>query len=224
MLNKLDDYPIHQTPEPIAQPLTGDRNVYDRYWFNGFTREADLFFAVALGVYPNRRVMDAAVSVVRGGVQYVVRGSRLAPDERTDTRAGPISIEVQEPMRTLRIRIAPNPHGLVGELTFRARTEALEEPRFTLRRRQPHLPRLDALHAVRHVGGVARGRFGTDQARSESRARHARSLLGYASGRRARDDGRAGSAAAVLSGSGRRFSSKTAACTSRSMKTLRAAP
>ena len=76
MLNKLDDYPIHQTPEPVAHTLGGDRNAYDRYWFNGFTREADLFFAVALGVYPNRRVMDAAVSVVRGGLQYV--GARLA--------------------------------------------------------------------------------------------------------------------------------------------------
>jgi len=133
LLNKLDDYPIHQTPEPVAHPQTGDRNAYDRYWFNGFTREADLFFGVALGVYPNRRVMDAAVSVVRGGLQYVVRGSRLAPDERTDTSAGPISIEVLEPMRALRLRIAPNPHGIEGELVFRARTEALEEPRFTLR-------------------------------------------------------------------------------------------
>mgnify|MGYP003500242067 FL=1 len=62
MLNKLDDYPIHQTPEPVAHTLGGDRNAYDRYWFNGFTREADLFFAVALGVYPNRRVMDAQPS------------------------------------------------------------------------------------------------------------------------------------------------------------------
>ena len=30
MLNKLDDFPIHQAPEPIAHPVTSDRNVYDR--------------------------------------------------------------------------------------------------------------------------------------------------------------------------------------------------
>jgi hypothetical protein len=35
MLSRYDDYPVHQTPEPIAQPATTDRNVYDRYWFNG---------------------------------------------------------------------------------------------------------------------------------------------------------------------------------------------
>ena len=67
MLTRLDDYPLHQTAEPIAQPATGDRNFYDRYFFNGYNRAGDLFFAAALGVYPNRRVMDAAFSVVHGG-------------------------------------------------------------------------------------------------------------------------------------------------------------
>src|SRR2546425_1194423 len=36
MLTKFDDYAIHQTPEPIAHPASSDRNVYDRYWFNGY--------------------------------------------------------------------------------------------------------------------------------------------------------------------------------------------
>src|SRR6516225_8971949 len=111
MLTRLDDYPIHQTAEPIAHPGTGDRNFYDRYFFHGYTREADLFFAVALGLYPNRRVMDAAVSVVWRGVQRTVRASRLAPFERTQTRVGPISVEVLEPLRRLRVRVEPNAFG-----------------------------------------------------------------------------------------------------------------
>jgi hypothetical protein len=36
MLSKMDDYPIHQTSEPVAHPGSSDRNVYDRYWFNGY--------------------------------------------------------------------------------------------------------------------------------------------------------------------------------------------
>ena len=32
MLSKFDDYPIHQSAEPVAHPTTSDRNVYDRYW------------------------------------------------------------------------------------------------------------------------------------------------------------------------------------------------
>ena len=39
MLTPFDDYPIHQTPLPIAQPATGDRNHYDRYFFNGYATD-----------------------------------------------------------------------------------------------------------------------------------------------------------------------------------------
>jgi len=133
MLTRFDDYPIHQTPEPVAQPSTGDRNFYDRYFFNGYSKSGDLFFASALGLYPNRRVMDAALSVVRNGRQHNVRASRLAPAERGETRVGPVSVEVIEPLRTLRVRVEPNAHGLEADLVFRARTPAIEEPRFTYR-------------------------------------------------------------------------------------------
>ena len=39
MLTRGDDYPVHQTSEPIAQVGTGDRNFYDRYFFNGYSRD-----------------------------------------------------------------------------------------------------------------------------------------------------------------------------------------
>lgn len=133
MLNRLDDYPIHQTPEPLAHPASGDRNVYDRYFFNGYERDGSCFFAFAMGLYPNRRVLDASFSVVRDGVQTSVHASRLAPLERTETRAGPLAVEVVEPMRSLRLRVGENPSGLRAELTFHARTAAVEEPRTTAR-------------------------------------------------------------------------------------------
>ena len=47
MLTRFDDYPIHQTPEPVAQPFAGDRNFYDRYFFNGHDERGDLFFAIS---------------------------------------------------------------------------------------------------------------------------------------------------------------------------------
>jgi hypothetical protein len=77
--------------------------------------------------------MDAAVSVVRDGRQFTVSASRLAPRERTETRVGPISVEVVEPLRTLRVRVAPNDTGIEADLTFAARSEAIEEPRMTSR-------------------------------------------------------------------------------------------
>jgi len=134
MLTHLDDYLVHQTPEPVAHPDTGDRNFYDRFFFNGYARVGDLFFGAALGLYPNRRVMDAAFSVVRGGRQHALHASRLAPVERTETRVGPIAVDVLAPLDQLALRVAPNAHGLEADLVFRSRTVAIEEPRFTLRR------------------------------------------------------------------------------------------
>ena len=134
MLTRFDDYPIHQTPEPVAQPFAGDRNFYDRYFFNGYSKEGDLFFGAAMGLYPNRRVMDAAFSLARDGRQWAVRASRLAPFERADTQVGPITVEVVEPLRVLRVRVgADNPLGLEADVTFTARGPVVEEPRFTYR-------------------------------------------------------------------------------------------
>src|ERR1043165_4445090 len=97
MLSKADDYPVHQLPEPIATSGT-DRNFYDRYFFNGYTPDGAVFFAVALGVYPHLNVMDAAFSVIRAGVQHNLRASRLLNMERMDTAVGPIAVEVIEPL------------------------------------------------------------------------------------------------------------------------------
>ena len=132
MLSKADDYPIHQLPEPIAT-AGSDRNFYDRYFFNGYTPDGDLFFAVALGVYPHLNVMDAAFSIIRDGVQHNLRASRLLNMERMDTRVGPIVIEVIEPLKRLRVRVDENPHGVRADLVFSARAAAVEEPRFTYR-------------------------------------------------------------------------------------------
>ncbi|HVM55408.1 MAG TPA: hypothetical protein VM262_19645 [Acidimicrobiales bacterium] len=131
MLTPFDDYPIHQTPEPVAQPHSGDRNVYDRYFFNGYTADGSLYFAAAWGLYPNRAVQDAAFSVVRGGEQVNVHASRRAPLDRVDMTVGPIAVEVVEPLRRLRVTVGPNEAGIEADLTFSATTAPMQEPRFT---------------------------------------------------------------------------------------------
>jgi hypothetical protein len=129
MLTKGDDFPIHQTPEPVAYAGT-DRNFYDRYFFNGYDPAGELYFAAALGVYPLLNVMDAALSVVHQGVQYSVRASKVLGMERMDTQVGPISVEVVRPLERLRVRVGPNDFALQADLTFVARSCPIEEPRF----------------------------------------------------------------------------------------------
>ena len=109
MLNKLDDFPIHQTPEPIAHPAASDRNVYDRTWYNGA-------FSVA----------------TRGGRQHCFFGSRRAPLERTEMQVGPFRMEVIEPMRRARVVLEKNKSGITCDLTFSTRTAPIQEARQVL--------------------------------------------------------------------------------------------
>src|SRR5271156_2458047 len=134
MLSKADDFPIHQTPEPIAYSGT-DRNFYDRYFFNGYNPDGSGFFAVAFGVYPHLNVADAHVSVIRNGVEHCVHASRILNMERFDLEVGPISIEVLEPLKRLKVTLKPT-NGLAAEFVFDGRAFPIEEPRF-IRRNGP---------------------------------------------------------------------------------------
>ncbi|HVX17184.1 MAG TPA: hypothetical protein VHA73_04055 [Acidimicrobiales bacterium] len=134
MLSPYDDLPIHQAGAPVAQPASADPNVYDRYFFCGYdaTASAPFYFVGALGHYPNRDVMDAAFSIAIDGEQYAVLASQRIPAERHTTKLGPIEVEVVEPLRTLRYTVDAPRHGLRADLTFAARTPAIEEPRQTM--------------------------------------------------------------------------------------------
>ena len=133
MLNKLDDYPIHQTPEPIAHPATTDRNVYDRTWFNGYSSDGSYYFGIGMAIYPHRGILDCAFSVVeKDGRQHCFFGSMRAPTERTDMQVGPFKIEVIEPMRKTRVTLQDNDSGLSCDLIFSARTAPIQEGRQTL--------------------------------------------------------------------------------------------
>ena len=87
MLTKGDDFPIHQTPEPIAFSGT-DRNFYDRYFFNGYQPDGTEFFAVAFGVYPHLNVADAHFSVIRDGVEHCLHASRVLTWSAWTSRPG----------------------------------------------------------------------------------------------------------------------------------------
>lgn len=132
MLTKADEYPIHQTPDPIAFSGT-DRNFYDRYFFNGYSTDGELFFGAALGVYPHLNIMDAAFAVRIGDVQYNLHASRHLHMERMDTEVGPIRVEVIEPLKRLRVVVEDNVHGVSADLTITGRHSPMEEPRTTRR-------------------------------------------------------------------------------------------
>lgn len=131
MLTKGDDFPIHQTPEPIAY-AGSDRNFYDRYFFNGYPPDGSEFVAVAFGVYPALNVADAHVAIIREGVEHCLHASRILGLERLDLAVGPIRIEVLEPLQKLKVTLERT-EGLACELVFEGRAFPIEEPRFVKR-------------------------------------------------------------------------------------------
>jgi hypothetical protein len=134
MLSKFDDYPIHQTPEPLAHHVSSDRNVYDRYWFNGYSDDGSFYFGIGAAIYPNLGIMDCGFSIVRDGVQHAFHGSRRAPREPSEIVVGPFRIDILEPMRRLRVVLADNETGMACDLTFEPRTANVQEGRQTLHR------------------------------------------------------------------------------------------
>jgi hypothetical protein len=130
VLTRGDDFPLHQTPDPVAYSGT-DRNFYDRYFFNGYAPDGSSFFAVAFGVYPHLDVADAHFCVVQDGVQHCLHASRRLGMERMALECGPIRIEIVEPLQALRVII--DGEGIAANLLFKGRAFPIEEPRFTWR-------------------------------------------------------------------------------------------
>lgn len=164
MITSFDDYPIHQTWQPVAHPESGDPGHYDRYFFNGYTTGGELFFALAMGLYPNRHVMDAAFSVVRNGEQINVRASARAHDDRLKcTSVGPITVDIVEPLVRHTLTVDSKEHGIVAELHFSATSLPYEEAPFLSlagNRKTMHYTRLTQL-------GVWKGFIEIDGVRHE---------------------------------------------------------
>ena len=130
MLTKADDYPIHQLPLPVSE-VGSERNFYDRYFFNGYNQEGDVFFAVALCLYPNLNVMDGSFVFVYEGIQHNYRYSRELDLERLNTRVGALEVQVIEPLEKLRVLVEDKERNFKADLTFNSRFEVMQEPRLS---------------------------------------------------------------------------------------------
>lgn len=82
MLGPLDEYPLHQLPQPIAWPGSSDRNFYDRSYFNAHDRTGNIFLITGIGYYPNLGVKDAFVLIRRADIQTAVHLSDAIDSDR----------------------------------------------------------------------------------------------------------------------------------------------
>jgi hypothetical protein len=142
MLGPLDEFPVHQIPQPIAWPGPSDRNFYDRCYLNAHDRTGNIFLITGLGYYPNLGVKDAFVLVRRrssgsgdvgsSDVQTAVHLSDAIDQDRLQQGVGNYRIEVIKPLHKLRV-ILDNTEGIAVDLTWEGLFNVVQE--------QPHMLR-----------------------------------------------------------------------------------
>ncbi|WP_299565105.1 hypothetical protein [uncultured Mycolicibacterium sp.] len=132
MIGPLDEYPVHQIPQPIAWPGSSDRNFYDRSYFNAHDRTGGIFLITGIGYYPNLGVKDAFVLVRQGDVQTAVHLSDAIDADRLNQHVNSYRVEVVEPLRKLRI-VLEETEGIACDLTWEGLFDVVQE--------QPHIMR-----------------------------------------------------------------------------------
>jgi hypothetical protein len=158
MLTAADDYLIHQTPHTFDTVATSDR-LLRPLLLQRLPARRRVYFAVAMGLYPNLGIIDAAFSVIADGTtQHSVRASRLLGSDRMDTHVGPISVQIVEPLKKLRVRVGRNKWGITADLTFDARSLPAEEPHFY--RKAGPVTAMDYTRMTQH--GSWSGKLGVD--------------------------------------------------------------
>jgi len=127
-LGPLDEYLVHQIPDPVDHVYNRQPNFYDRYYFNLHSSGDELFLVTGLGQYPNLGVTDAFASISKG--RHPAHRAFLAPAGHQPTRheRRPLRVEVVEGLRTLRVVCEPNEWGVAFDLKFEGFVRALEEP------------------------------------------------------------------------------------------------
>jgi hypothetical protein len=142
MLGPMDEFPIHQVPQPIAWPGSSDRNFYDRSYFNAHDRTGNIFLISGIGYYPNLGVKDAFVLVRRrsreGGdngprdEQTAVHLSDGIDQDRLNQNVLNYRVEVCDPLHRLRI-VMDETEGVAVDLTWNGLFDVVQEQRHVLR-------------------------------------------------------------------------------------------
>lgn len=132
-LTPLDDLPWHQAAVPFGEAATSDPHFNDGYYFSAYDPAGSAYLFAGLRVHANNNVLDGYGGAVFGSRQAGVRVSR---ELRRDlvTRAGPLAVEILEPMRRIRVALAPNSSGVAFDLEWRATAPAFLEARHLTRR------------------------------------------------------------------------------------------
>ena len=127
-LTGADEFFNHQIVNTHAAVGTADLSWTEKVWFTLVSKDGSLQADFGLGKYANRNIMDGFAGVQHGTTQRTVRASRVLRPALEQMAVGPLSFEVIEPYRQLRIAVAANAaQPFSYDLTFTDRLPAFFE-------------------------------------------------------------------------------------------------
>ena len=120
----LDELFIHQIPEPLPNVVTHHEHWRESYFFVMHPRDrmGDVVI-LTMAHYPARQEMDSLQLGQIDGQFVFGRYSRPYGDDPHTTKVGPVSIDIVEPYKSIRLQADPA-EAVVGlDITFTARTQ-----------------------------------------------------------------------------------------------------
>lgn len=134
-LTALDEYFVHQIPEPLPNVVTHHGHWRESLFFVLHPRDGlgDVVI-VTMASFPARGELDALQLGTVGGVSTMARHARPAGNDPHTFAVGPVRIDIVEAYTTVRLRIDDVAEAPVAlDLTFTARTAAHGLRRGTMR-------------------------------------------------------------------------------------------
>jgi len=136
VITNLDESLLHQGIATFDHALVSDHRFYDRTVFVVQSPDGELDLITSVGLYKNNNVMDGFAMLQRGSSrQFNHRYSRTLAPDYDGMVLGPMSIEVLEPLRRHRLRLAPGTYPASYDIRWTAVLPPYEEAH--------HLKRVD---------------------------------------------------------------------------------
>ena len=128
MLSKWDELLCHQLPNTMDHVHTDNPEWTERIYVSIYNvRDRDTIVGFGVGQYPNKNVQDGFATVWHLGRQYNFRASRILRPNIADVRIGPLSVELLEGLKRLRLKLDENPSGLLLDIEWTATMNPHEE-------------------------------------------------------------------------------------------------
>lgn len=117
MLSYLDESLLHQASVPFRMAGVTDHRFFDRMWYEVLEPSGQLALIGGLAFYKNMNQCDGFVCIQKDDMQHNLRVARFLKDDLSTTN-GPLSVDVIEPFKRIRLKLDENEHGMAADLEW----------------------------------------------------------------------------------------------------------